>query len=127
MNYFSIIIIGSVCLILGWLLGYYYANKKLSNLEEAIKFVEEAKEGITVEYVQYLNAASEIELLKKIENGETNLAAQHVIDNLGLYYKMSSETVEDQMASEDAIKIVETIENLAKESTLFKKVVEYQE
>lgn len=127
MNYLVIIIIGILCLIIGWLLGHNHANVNLANMEEAAEFIDEASSVIAVENIQYLNAASEIELLKKVENGETELAAQHLIDSLGPYYKMSSEAVDDQMASDNEIEIVKSIENLSRESALLKKVVEYKE
>ena len=127
MNYIVIIITGITCLIFGLLLGYNYANKELSNIEEAIDYIEETNDTINVEVIQFLNAASEIELLKKIEKGDSFTVEQHVIDNLGSYYKMSSEAVDDNMASENEIGIVRQINTLSKKSMLFKKVVEYQD
>lgn len=124
---YQLIITGIAFLILGWLLGSNHANKKLSDIEDAIDFIDEANSTLSVENIQYFNAANEIELLKKIESGDTTTAAQHLIDSLGPYYKMSSEAADDNMASDQEIEIVKTIENLAKHSNLFKKVTEYQE
>ena len=127
MNNILVVVIGVAGLALGWLIGYNHASDNLSDMIEAQEFIEEANAVVTVENIQFLNAANEIELLKKIDNGEVRQAAQQVIDSLGKYYKISSEAVADKMASENEAEIVDTINTLALNNELFKKVVAYQD
>jgi len=80
-----------------------------------------------IEEFQYLKALEEIEILKNIEKGKLTITTQQLIGNLAGHYLMSKEAIEGQMASDGEREIVNIIEKLAKQSPVFKKIVEHQE
>ncbi|MCQ3831178.1 hypothetical protein HXX02_17235 [Microbulbifer elongatus] len=127
MNYILLIVVSITCLAVGWFLGSTRASSEIDQLEKAQDYLEESSDFLKIEKFQAAQARDQIRLIKYLEKGNHRAIEEDVVYGLGSFYKMSKESIEDGMASEEDIEIVSEVLDLAKSSVLFKKVTEHQE
>ena len=127
MNYTIVIIftlvIGLACFGAGWLVGFGKASTQYQNIEQANEYIEEISQFLTVGKIQYLEATSQIQLLESLEKKEYAALKASLIESLSSYYRLAKESVEDGMASEEELEVIEELNKLATKSEYFKSVI----
>ena len=128
MNLFAIVITAIAFLAIGWMLGaksIVELESNLENIEEALDYIEQTSDTLTIESANNSNAYMNIDLLTKLESSEIDTAKELLIDNLGSFYKMTNEAIDDGMASEEEKEIAQYLVTLAKTHTAFQKIIDY--
>jgi len=128
MNLFAIVITAIAFLAIGWMLGaksIVEIESNLENIEEALDYIEQTSDAMTIESANNSNAYMNIDLLTKLESSEIDTAKEQLIDNLGSFYKMTNEAIDDGMASEEEKEIAQYLVTLAKTHTAFQKIIDY--
>ncbi len=124
MNWILTIIIGGICLGIGWLIGHGQANDRLENIEKAIEYTEETSNLISSNRLLALKAQEQILLLQMIQEKNYESAQSNLIENLKLYYQGVKESVHDDMAEEIEIEILNQLKLLAEDNSLFAQIIE---
>jgi len=128
MNLLAIVTTAVAFLAIGWILGAKSIagiENNLKNVEEALDYIEQTSDSMTIESANNFNAYMNIDLLTKLESSEIDTAKEQLIDSLGSFYKMTNEAIDDGMASEEEKEIVQRLVTLAKTHTAFQKIIDY--
>lgn len=127
MNYTIIIIcafvIGLVCLGVGWLIGFGKASEQYQNIEQANEYIEETSQFLTIGKIQYFEAANQVQLLQGLEKEEYSTMKASLIESLSSYYHSAKESVDDGMASEEELEMIEELTKLAAQSEYFESII----
>ena len=113
---------------IGWFLGYSRAAQQFQVIEKTDSFVEDTKgflqgsnDLLQIETFQTFQPESDIQVLRYLEDKKYPLVEDEVVDRLGRYYKSSSESILDRMASNSEKNLVQKISNLSKKVASLKK------
>ncbi len=129
MNLFAIVITAIAFLAIGWVWGAKSIvgfESNIENIEDALEYIDETSDAITIESANNFHAYMNIDLLTKLESSEIDTAKEQLIDSLGSFYKITNEAIDDGMASEEEKEIIQRIGTLAKIHTVFQKIVDYK-
>ena len=131
MNIMTVLIIGAICLGLGWLLGVKNINN-IENLvdktEQAVEFLEQQGApdvdmmNITLNMNRNAGVSLKVDVLLDIETGDMDSAKEKLIDSLSSDYYDIYEDATHEMTSEESEELVERLSTLAKEYKPFKRI-----
>ncbi len=127
MNYIIIIIcvlvVALVCFGIGWLFGFGKASTQYQGIEQASEYIEETSQFLTIGKIQYFEAMNQIQLLQNLEKEKYDTIKTSLIESLNEYYRLAKESVEDGMATEEELEVIEELSKLAEESEYYKSVI----
>jgi hypothetical protein len=121
--YLALAIVSLICLAIGWAVGNNSAHKAKEKNVEEMEFLEETNNLITTEDINLINAENNLALLLDIELGKLDNAKNSLIEILNQYYKATSESISDNLATEAEKDFIDKIERLAKADKNIQKVV----
>ena len=125
--YIALIIVAFIATAIGWTIGWTTGNsdadKEKGKIDEEMEFLEETNNLITTEDINLINAENNLNLLLDIEFGKLNSAKSLLVDNLRQYYKTTSESISDHLATDAEKDLIDKINNLAKADKNLQRVI----
>ena len=121
--YLTLVIVSLICLAIGWAIGNNSANKDKEKIDEEMEFLEETNNLITTEEINLINAESNLNILVDIELGKLEAAKNSLIETLNQYYKKTTESISDNLATDAEKDFIDKVENLAKADKNIQKVI----
>ncbi len=121
--YLALAIVALISVAIGWTIGNRSAHKEKDKTDEEMEFLEETNNLITTEDINLINAENNLNILLDLEFGKVNSAKSLLVENLRQYYKTTSESISDDLASDEEKEIVKRIKNLATADKNLQKVI----
>jgi len=91
--------------------------------EQANEYIEETSQFLTIGKIQYFEAANQVQLLQGLEKEEYSTMKASLIESLSSYYHSAKESVDDGMASEEELEMIEELTKLAAQSEYFESII----
>jgi hypothetical protein len=121
--YLALIIVALISLAIGWAIGNNSAHKDKEKADEEMEFLEETNNLITTEDINLINAENSLSILIDIELGKIGAAKNTLIETLNQYYKTTTESISDDLATEAEKDFISKLKNLSKADKNIQKVI----